>query len=276
MSNRRKKNGKKKGSRNNTLVKRVSKLESKVKYVKPEFKYTSVGVYKYDGQTPDAASSFYGDNTGHIKTLSPTIERGVAYNQRIGDSIRLRRLFCQFTVRWPLASLIPNWNARNIAATNNSMLYGSDARMTLPCKISIIRMEHADKAFASFQTYMEGFKRLYTLKENMADNAVKDLKKQELKVLASRSFTLKRSAEWLATSPAPTLAYIAKLQEISINIPLDQELSFLQAPATNNNFQNYRYAYVIQFGHQNDPWITTTKEYCPLVSSKFNYYYTDV
>lgn len=273
--NYKKKNGKRNGKKPNTIRNRLKKVETKLKNIKPEFKYIAVGAYKYDGQSTNMTASFYSNETGAIKSMSPRVLRGTAYNNRIGDTIQLKRIFATFVVRWPLFTLTPNWNGRNAAAISNAELYSRDLRLTCPCKISVIQMEHADRAFAAFQTYLEGFKRLYTLKENMVDNAVKDLKSQELKVLSSKSFTLRRK---LTTSgPASELAatYTSSPAEISINIPMNQKLTFPTDPSTDYLPSNYRYAYVIQFGHMADQFLTIDDKYNPLVQAKFNYWYTD-
>lgn len=72
-------------------------------------------------------------------------------------------------LRWPLDTLTPNWNSRNSAAVNNSQLYGKDFRSTLEGRIYLVRLNHADQGYASFQRYLDCFKRPYTLKEDMTE-----------------------------------------------------------------------------------------------------------
>ena len=267
-----KKNGKKpKKDSQKGIAQRLDVLESKVKELKPEYKYQYTTYNTVSGQTADASNLFYANNTGFIKAALVQIPRGDTNGSRIGDEVRMKRIFVQTIVRWPLLSLTPLWNGADATASSNQYkAIGGDMRLDIPVKLSIVRMNHADGAFANFQTYMEGFKRMYTLKENMASAAVKDLKKQELKILASKTIKLKRSL-YLDSGNK----FIGHLQEVAFNISCDDVLSFNKSPSSDNNPQNYRYAIVCQFGHMADQFLSISKTYAPILSHKWNFYYTD-
>ena len=271
-SNHNKKNGKRPFKNSQKQIsKRLKNLESKVKELKPEYKYQYTTYNTVSGQTSDAANLFYANNTGFIKAALVQIPRGTTYESRVGDEVRMKRIFVQCILRWPLLSLTPLWNGADATASSNiTKAISGDMRLDIPVKLSIVRMNHADGAFANFQTYMEGFKRMYTLRENMANNAVKDLKKQELKILASKTVKLKRSLYKDSGDK-----FIGHLQEVAFNIPCDDILRFNKANSSDNNPQNYRYAVVCQFGHMADQFLSISKTYAPILSHKWNFYYTD-
>lgn len=153
-----------------------------------EFKYTSIGLYSYNGTIANAQASFYRDNTGMIKTATPTIAVGDGHNQRIGTSVDLKRVLCQFVLKWPLAADTPNWNARG----NTYVDMGTRSlRTTLPVRVHLVQFHFADGSFADLEHYMAGFKRMYTLQENMTPGG-KSLIKQEVKILGTRKVTLRR------------------------------------------------------------------------------------
>ena len=282
--NNRNKRGSKRGRKKKrikiTMKSRIDKLEDKLREIKPEYKYTYKQVQTVSGQSTDTTNSFYANNTGYIKHSPLVINQGAGTSQRVGDEVILRRLFIQMTVRWPLRALTPLWNGRDSSVTSNAGLNNTgDYRGDLPVKISIIRMNHADGAFASFQTYMEGFKRMYSLKENMANVGVQQLKKQELKILATKSFKLKRMiTPVLDTGVSPSAAndiIVSMPTEVAFNIPLEDKLLFDPSPSS-QYAQNYRYAFVVQFGHQADLFQGgVSKYYAPVVTYKWNYWYTD-
>lgn len=266
------------------VCKRLINLEKKIKDVKLEYKYVYTGPYVKSGETPDTMSAspyFYSNPTGHICEIPLAIARGDEYNQRIGHEVMLQRIMVQLCVRWPMLNLTPLWNSGSTTATSNSAMATNAAatRLTIPCKIYILRMEHADGSFAAFEKYLNGFKKMFDIKEHMNAES-QDIKRQEVKVIASKSFNLKRSVTFNYSSGALQTHFSNKVSEMVINIPMHQKLIFNKAPNSDNNPQNYRYGYVLQFGTLNDNLITgsaykVTKTYNPIVQSKFNFWYTD-
>ena len=234
-----------------------------------EFKYTYIGAYKYDGETANSEGTFWKDQTGMIKTMSPIIAKGTGHADRIGDKIKLRRILLQYVIRWPLASLTPNWNSRNAAAVANSQLYGQDFRNTLEGRIYLVQLNHGDQGYASFQRYLSCFKRPYTLREDMSE-AQKAMKKQELKVLASNKFVLRRHVTNMTSTD--TFVSLAAPVEGVLQVAMNEDLTF---DTSNDSTQNVRYAYVVKFGHLADQFLTITSAYNPLVQSKMHFWYTD-
>lgn len=270
-------NGKKKAPRKrrqkaftNAQERRVVQLARKEDDKDTEFKYVYTGSYIYSGDVANAANSFWKDNTGMIKTMDATIARGTAHNQRVGDQITLRRIMLQYVLRWPLVTYTTNWNGLNSGAVSNSQLTSKDLRLTLPGRIYLVRLDHADGSYAGFQHYLDCFKRPYTLREEM-DNDDIDMKKQEVKILASKRFVLRRSATLKSDN---TLHVFNKLVEDVIQVPQEELLRFDKS-GVSNVAQNWRYAVVVKFGHLADQFITIDEKYNPIMLTKMHYWYTD-
>lgn len=167
----------------------MAKIASKLDDGETEFKYVSVGAYKYNGDSTNTEAVFWADNTGMIKTLDPVISKGTEHNERIGDDVMMRRVMAQYVLRWPLLAKTTNWNGRT--GTTTDAAYSADFRYDLTGRIYLIRLNHADTGYASFAKYLSAFKRPYTLAEDMG-NAAREMKKQEIKVLDSKPFKITR------------------------------------------------------------------------------------
>ena len=263
------KNNNKKQPLSKAQVRAVKQIAQKLDDGETEFKYTYVGAYKYDGETTNSEGSFWKDNTGMVKTMSPVIEKGTDHDQRIGTQVQLRRIMLQYVLRWPLLSLTPNWNSRNSTASANSQLYGKDFRNTLEGRLYLIQFNHGDQGYAAFQKYLDCFKTPYTLRENMS-MASRAMKKQEVKVLASKKFILRRHISNIDSTN--TGIVLAPPVEGVLQANLSEELTF---DSSNNNSQNVRFGYILKFGHLADQFLTITSAYNPLVQTKMHYWYTD-
>lgn len=278
---RRKNKGRRQGS---SMKKRVATLERKIKEVKPEYKYTYCGPYNVSGQTQETMLShpyFYSDSSGQILELPMGIGRGDAFNERIGHEVQLKRIMLQCCVRFPLTSLTPLWNSRSLTATSNSLVSTNAAalRTSIPCKMYVLRMEHADGSFANFSNYLAGFKKMFDIKEHQ-DAAAQEIKRQEVKVLATKSFNIKRRVDYVRSSTDLETVFSYIPSEFVINIPCNQKLLFNKADSADNNPQNYRYGVVLKFGTLNDNLITGSaykvdKNYNPILQVKSNFWYTD-
>lgn len=283
-ANRQRRKPRKGRQKSSSMKKRIKNLESKIKDIKPEYKYVHSGPYVRSGQSADStAPRFHSDETGHIMEIPLAIARGTESGQRIGHEVSLKRLLIQFNISWPELDEIPLWNIPDPSATNNEqrMLKGARTRLSIPCQIFILRFEHAEGAYADFNSYLAGFKDMFSLRENMSAKAL-ELKKQEVKVIAKKSFQLRRSLQVNYSGSTKVNNFIEKPCEFVMNVPLNQRLIFDKSTATSpsNNAQNYRYGYVLKFGTIGQQMCTAsfspTKLYNPVVQAKWNWWYIDL
>lgn len=261
--------------------KQVKKVVKQALDKNTEFKYTYRGTFNIYGGIA-SGGTFEKDGTGMIQLLTPIIQRGDTQDTRIGSSVRLRRLALSYTAGWPLVGDTPNWQSEGNSAGSKFTRYD---KKSLTVRISVCRIEHGDGSLATLSNYLAGFKPLYTFKQNMA-NAAKSLHTQEVKVLGSRTFKLRRrlkngsavfNSAGTEVAYSPLLIYERSFEEGIINIPMNQELEFkayTDAPVSNEP-QNFKYAVVVQFGDIADHFITTDQLYNPFIRLRANYWYTD-
>ena len=100
--------------------------------------------------------------------------------------------------------------------------------------------------------------------------ASKAMKKQEIRVLASKKFVIRRRVVNITDTNANKI--IAEPVEGVLSATLNRDLGFVSG---NNLPANLRYGFIIKFGHLADQFLTITADYNPLSQTKMHYWYTD-
>lgn len=235
-----------------------------------EYKYATRGVFNIDGNVAQAAGFFASDVNGMMRDITPQIQVGSAHEgNRIGNSVRLKRLYVQLVTRW--ANNTPLWNTKQGAYTNAVTATG--VRGSCRVNIKLFRVEYGDGSMANLANYIEGNKRMYKFGESQ-NNLHKDTIKQECKLLAQTSFKITRKITAVGlnnydTRPIPV--------ETMLKWTGDQELVFKkpsELPASNSPV-NYKYFLCVKYGHMEDLFANIDVTYNPRVRIKAHYWYTD-